>query len=187
MHNFKRDILHILQIFCVLFLPSFLLSHAKKPSAAGTKKEKVQRLLLRNRWTSWSASCFPSRTFPSPSFLLIFFLPVPSPINPFSPAHRTASPRTAPRTVCRSAGSPPAVAHRQGSWPIPPWRPGGSCSGLPWGHTASGQQWVYKYPSHGLQTVLPLTDQLQALLQDAVGAHVAGNAHRAQQVIDTGG
>ena len=40
MHNFKRDILHILQIFCVLFLPSFLLSHAKKPSAAGTKKKK---------------------------------------------------------------------------------------------------------------------------------------------------
>ncbi len=40
MHNFKRDILHILQIFCVLFLPSFLLSHAKKPSAAGTKKRK---------------------------------------------------------------------------------------------------------------------------------------------------
>ena len=51
MHNFKRDILHILQIFCVLFPPSFLLSHAKKPSAASTKKEKVQRLLLRNRWT----------------------------------------------------------------------------------------------------------------------------------------
>ena len=40
MHNFKRDILHILQIFCVLFLPSFLLSHEKKPSAAGTKKKK---------------------------------------------------------------------------------------------------------------------------------------------------
>ena len=40
MHNFKRDILHILQNFCVLFLPSFLLSHAKKPSAAGTKKKK---------------------------------------------------------------------------------------------------------------------------------------------------
>ena len=40
MHNFKCDILHILQIFCVLFLPSFLLSHAKKPSAAGTKKKK---------------------------------------------------------------------------------------------------------------------------------------------------
>ena len=40
MHNFKRDILHILQIFCVLFLPSFLLSHAKKPSAAGTKKKR---------------------------------------------------------------------------------------------------------------------------------------------------
>ena len=38
MHNFKRDILHILQNFCVLFPPSFLLSHAKKPSAAGTKK-----------------------------------------------------------------------------------------------------------------------------------------------------
>ena len=40
---------------------------------------------------------------------------------------------------------------------------------------------------HGLQTVLLLTDQLQALLQDAVGAHVAGNAHRAQQVVDMGG
>ena len=40
MHNFKCDILHILQIFCVLFLPSFLLSHAKKPSGAGTKKKK---------------------------------------------------------------------------------------------------------------------------------------------------
>ena len=63
MHNFKRDILHILQIFCVLFLPSFLLSHAKKPSAAGTKKEKVQRLLLRNRWTSWSSIAEQIRTF----------------------------------------------------------------------------------------------------------------------------
>ena len=63
MHNFKRDILHILQIFCVLFLPSFLLSHAKKPSAAGTKKEKVQRLLLRNRWTSWSSRAGQIRTF----------------------------------------------------------------------------------------------------------------------------
>ena len=63
MHNFKRDILHILQIFCVLFLPSFLLSHAKKPSAAGTKKEKVQRLLLRNRWTSWSSRTGQIRTF----------------------------------------------------------------------------------------------------------------------------
>jgi hypothetical protein len=63
MHNFKRDILHILQIFCVLFLPSFLLSHAKKPSAAGTKKEKVQRLLLRNRWTSWSRKTGQIRTF----------------------------------------------------------------------------------------------------------------------------
>ena len=63
MHNFKRDILHILQIFCVLFLPSFLLSHAKKPSAAGTKKEKVQRLLLRNRWTSWSSKAGQIRTF----------------------------------------------------------------------------------------------------------------------------
>ena len=62
MHNFKRDILHILQIFCVLFLPSFLLSHAKKPSAAGTKKEKVQRLLLRNRWTSWSSRAGQIRT-----------------------------------------------------------------------------------------------------------------------------
>ena len=40
---------------------------------------------------------------------------------------------------------------------------------------------------HGLQMVLLLTDQLQALLQDAIGAHVAGYAHRAQQVIDTGG
>ena len=40
MHNFKRDILHILQIFCALFLPSFLLSHAKKPSAADTKKKR---------------------------------------------------------------------------------------------------------------------------------------------------
>lgn len=63
MHNFKRDILHILQIFCVLFLPSFLLSHAKKPSAAGTKKEKVQRLLLRNRWTFWSSRAGQIRTF----------------------------------------------------------------------------------------------------------------------------
>ena len=40
MHNFKRDILHILQIFCALFLPSFLLSHARKPSAADTKKKR---------------------------------------------------------------------------------------------------------------------------------------------------
>ena len=40
MHNFKRDILHILQIFCALFLQSFLLSHAKKPSAADTKKKR---------------------------------------------------------------------------------------------------------------------------------------------------
>ena len=62
MHNFKRDILHILQNFCVLFPPSFLLSHAKKPSAAGTKK-KVQRLLLRNRWTSWSSRAGQIRTF----------------------------------------------------------------------------------------------------------------------------
>lgn len=128
MHNFKRDILHILQIFCVLFLPSFLLSHAKKPSAAGTKKEKVQRLLLRNRWTSWSALCFPSRTFPSPSFLLIFFLPVPSPINPFSPAHCTASPKTAPRTVCRSVGSLPAVAHVPGLCSMRSVRLDESCS-----------------------------------------------------------
>ena len=50
-------------IFCVLFLPSFLLSHAKKPSPAGTKKEKVQRLLLRNRWTSWSSKAGQIRTF----------------------------------------------------------------------------------------------------------------------------
>ena len=40
MHNFKRDILHILQNFRDLFLPSFLLSHAKKPSTAGTKKKR---------------------------------------------------------------------------------------------------------------------------------------------------
>ena len=44
MHNFKRDILHILQNFYVLFLPSFLLSHAKKPSAAGTKSPLRQNV-----------------------------------------------------------------------------------------------------------------------------------------------
>ena len=68
MHNFKCDILHILQIFCVLFLPSFLLSHAKKAVGRRHKKKKVQRLLLRNRWTLIPKilNFFPKKFFCSP-------------------------------------------------------------------------------------------------------------------------
>ena len=80
------------------------------------------------KMSTTAALCFPSRTLPSPSFLLIFFLPVPSPINPFSPAHCTASPKTAPRTVCRSVGSLPAVAHVPGLCSMRSVRLDESCS-----------------------------------------------------------
>ena len=40
---------------------------------------------------------------------------------------------------------------------------------------------------HGLQAVFLLTDQLKTLAQDTVGAQIACDAHRAQQIIDLSG
>lgn len=131
----------------------------------------------------WSALCFPSRTLPSPSFLLIFFLPVPSPINPFSPAHCTASPKTAPRTVCRSVGSLPAVAHVPGLCSMRSVRLDESCS--EWLSSSSDIVLTVAHILpllYSLQPVLLLIDPGQRIPQNAISSHITGDPQRAQDV-----